>query len=71
MTMLADDSPTTVQPIAVSQETAARMLEVTSQTIRNWEKDGLLTARYIGKKKLKRFLVDDLRRIAGAEMKAE
>jgi excisionase family DNA binding protein len=65
MQAVTDDNPTAVQPIAVSQETAARMLEVTSQTIRNWEKDGKLVAVKIGK--LKRFRVADLRRLVGAE----
>jgi excisionase family DNA binding protein len=65
MAMLTDIIEPDVPPIAVSQETAARMLEVSSQTVRNWEKDGKIEAVKIGR--LKRFRVADLKKLVGAE----
>jgi excisionase family DNA binding protein len=37
-----------VEPLAVTQVEAARMLRVSDRTIRNWARRGILTPRRIG-----------------------
>lgn len=56
-------SPDHPDRVAVTQETAARMLEVSAPTIRKWIADGLLVPVSIGG--VKRLRVSDLRRLAG------
>lgn len=47
-----------VQPIAYSQESAARALDVDARTIRRWERQGLLKSVMIGG--VKRYAREDL-----------
>ncbi len=68
MQTLTDNNLRTTDAIAVSQETAARMLGVTARTLRNWERDGKVTPVMIGK--LKRYRVADLRKLAGETVAA-
>jgi DNA-binding transcriptional MerR regulator len=50
--------------IAMNQTKAARAVGVTSQTIRNWEKRGLISGRRAANG-VKLYAVEDLQKLAG------
>lgn len=54
---------TKADPIALNQTQAARSLGVSDRTLRNWDKDGIVTGRKVGGG-VKLYLVEDLRRLA-------
>lgn len=52
--------------ISLSQEKAARAVGVTSRTLRNWEKEGLIAGRRVRPGGVKLYPLDKLRELVGA-----
>lgn len=53
----------TIEPIAVTQTRAAKLLGITERTLRNWERCGLIAGKRVQGTKL--YSYADLKKLAG------